>query len=483
MTIAFTIAYGLLLICMGLFKRRDSESTQGYLLANRSLGVFTQGFSAAAATLTGWMFLGLPGLAAHVGLSCYWILIGSIVGTYLNYKVFAFRLHAESSVLGVTTLAQLLGSRSNNYTALLIRQLAGIATAFFMVVYVWAQVVALAKVLASPIGIDITETTSILVATGLITFYTAIGGLPAVVWSDVIKGVLILSVLIALPVFLLYQLFNSGSFFHLLNSEAVGSPHLKIDNIWGANDFLGAFLLFISNWGIGFANLGQPTVAARFIATKNSSGLKKAAIINVGIKTIALFGAITIGLCSVVFLSAKPADRELTFPALIYTYLPPQIHGVLLVTVLATLIASAGAFLHIAVSTLSCDTLSLSLKTPVLRAIAALGGILAGALALFAPGTVLELAQYSWVGLSATYAVPTMYFLWVPSSRAPVILFTMFYGLLFMTAWHALGLSPKLYEAIPLLLSQLFVCFCAHKIFSSAVILRRPKIVRPTLGA
>jgi sodium/proline symporter len=51
--------------------------------------------------MSGWLLMGLPGVAYWVGLSdAVWTAIGLLIGTYLNWLIVAKRLRGYSSIAG-----------------------------------------------------------------------------------------------------------------------------------------------------------------------------------------------------------------------------------------------------------------------------------------------------------------------------------------------------------------------------------------------
>ena len=49
--------------------------------------------------MSGWLLLGLPGLAYVVGLEAIWMPLGLLVGTYLNWLLIAPRLRQQTEAL------------------------------------------------------------------------------------------------------------------------------------------------------------------------------------------------------------------------------------------------------------------------------------------------------------------------------------------------------------------------------------------------
>lgn len=78
--------YFLLLIGVGVFyTRRSNKSSEEYFIGGRSLGPWLTALSAEASDMSGWLLMGLPGLAYFSGsCSAGWVAVGLVLGTYLN---------------------------------------------------------------------------------------------------------------------------------------------------------------------------------------------------------------------------------------------------------------------------------------------------------------------------------------------------------------------------------------------------------------
>ena len=70
------ILYMLAVIAIGIvFARRANKDAEAYFLGGRSLGPWVTAFSAEASDMSGYLLMGLPGLAYWTGLAdAGWIL-------------------------------------------------------------------------------------------------------------------------------------------------------------------------------------------------------------------------------------------------------------------------------------------------------------------------------------------------------------------------------------------------------------------------
>ncbi|MDR2749583.1 MAG: sodium:proline symporter, partial [Clostridiales bacterium] len=81
-------------------KRANSSSSE-YFIGGRKLGPWVAAMSAEASDMSGWLLMGLPGVAYWCGLSdAAWTAIGLAIGTYINFYAVSKRLRRYSSIAG-----------------------------------------------------------------------------------------------------------------------------------------------------------------------------------------------------------------------------------------------------------------------------------------------------------------------------------------------------------------------------------------------
>ena len=75
------------------FLKIANENSDNYFIGGRSLGPWVAAMSAEASDMSGWLLMGLPGVAYWCGWSdAFWTALGLALGTYLNWKITAKRL-------------------------------------------------------------------------------------------------------------------------------------------------------------------------------------------------------------------------------------------------------------------------------------------------------------------------------------------------------------------------------------------------------
>ena len=474
MWITFSL-YLIALLLLGALATQRARSRDDFLLAGRRLGPFSAALSSGASSMSGWLLLGLPGKVFQVGLSAVWIAIGCLCGDYLNWKLTAARLRDRAAQLGALTLPEFITGCNEDRLSIITRMLAGAAVVFFMTIYLWAQVVATGKALSGPLGIGLDYPTAILMGSLVIVIYTALGGFLAIVWTDVLQGLMMLVTLVILPIYLLSMVAVQGGWESLMALDTITpAGHARGDWFGGLAAF-GIAAMLMSNFGVGAAYLGQPQLAARFMALKSAREAAVARRISVTWTALTATGACTLALCAPALLDTAPQDPEQVILALSKQYLHPWVAGIVIASILAAIMSSADSFLIAAVSSIQLDfpgNLRNAAQSPwVSRLIILILGVIATLLGWATDPSnpdrsVLALVHYAWAGLSITLAVPLLYNLLAARPKISVVLLTIVGGLGLMIVWNVTHLADKVYEVIPCLSFQLLICAAAHRFLS-----------------
>ena len=92
-------AYLVVMVAVGLVAWRFTKNFNDYILGGRRLGAVVTALSVGASDMSGWLLMGLPGLAYFTGAAApMWTAVGLALGTYLNWKLVARRLRRYSVV-------------------------------------------------------------------------------------------------------------------------------------------------------------------------------------------------------------------------------------------------------------------------------------------------------------------------------------------------------------------------------------------------
>ena len=173
-----------------------------YFLGSRDLRSWTLAFTFAATSASGGSFIGFPSLIYSYGwILAFWI-AGNMISPLCSMSIMGKRLNQVAHKTGAITVPDLLRDRFESPAL-------GLFTTCTIIFFTTANLVAQFKAG----GIIVEETfnlggrggylTGLLLFAAVVVLYTAYGGFRAVVWTDVIQGVVMVSgVLILLLVVL-----------------------------------------------------------------------------------------------------------------------------------------------------------------------------------------------------------------------------------------------------------------------------------------
>ena len=92
------VIYFVAMLTIGfIYSKRSNSSTRQYFAGGRGVGPWLTALSAEASDMSGWLLMGLPGVAYFTGAADpLWTALGLALGTYLNWKLVARRLRRYS---------------------------------------------------------------------------------------------------------------------------------------------------------------------------------------------------------------------------------------------------------------------------------------------------------------------------------------------------------------------------------------------------
>ncbi|MES9974528.1 MAG: sodium/proline symporter, partial [Candidatus Thiodiazotropha sp.] len=303
--------YLLTLLIIGVVAWRRTRNLSDFVLGGRSLGSWVTALSASASDMSGWLLLGLPGYAYLAGLESFWLALGLLIGTWLNWRLVAARLRIASEMSGnALTLPEYLSNRFNDASGL-IRISSSFFILLFFLFYTSSGLVAGGKLFEAVFGLPYLWA----VASGalIIILYTAFGGFLAVSWTDLFQGLLMLLALVTIPLYVLVEIGGLEGFL----STIEGSNAELLNPMTDSNgEPLGVIaIVSLMAWGLGY--FGQPHILARFKAIKQSDFVPKAQRIAVSWVFITLTAATLSGLVGIPIFETPLEDAEKVFIRLV----------------------------------------------------------------------------------------------------------------------------------------------------------------------
>ena len=194
------IAYMIAVIGIGLaFARRANKNSEEYFLGGRSLGPWVTAMSAEASDMSGWLLMGLPGVAYWCGIAdAAWTAIGLAVGTYINWLITSKRLRRYSEKAGnAITLPEFFSNRFHEKNKV-VMTVAALFILIFFTVYAASCLVTCGKLFSTLFGLDYIP--MMIVGAVFVLIYTIIGGFLAESASDFMQAVVMICALVIIVV-------------------------------------------------------------------------------------------------------------------------------------------------------------------------------------------------------------------------------------------------------------------------------------------
>ena len=442
------VLYMCVVIGIGVyFAKRANQNSDNYYLGGRSLGPWVAAFSAEASDMSGWLLMGLPGLAYWCGLAdAFWTAIGLAIGTYINWLLVAKRLRRYSHVAGNSiTLPEFFSNRFHE-TKKVILTISSLFILIFFCVYAASCFVTCGKLFSSIFGAPYIP--MMLCGVAFVVIYTFLGGFLAESTSDFMQAIIMVFALIVVLVSgtiaaggmgeVLENIKNIPGFLEFFNiaSPAVNEAGEQIveNGTPLFNEALPYPLLSVASmlaWGLGY--FGMPQVLLRFMAIRRSDELTKSRRVATVWVLISLLAAVTIGLVGRAFAPTAfvtKSSAENIFSYLASMLMHPLFAGLIMAGILAATISSSDSYLLIAASAFSKnlfqgvfhtkanDKQVMVVSRVTLIVIALIGSLIA----LDENSVIFTIVSFAWAGFGATFG-PLMLFslFWKRTTRAGAI--------------------------------------------------------------
>ena len=439
--------YVAVVIGIGVFyAKRASESSDNYLIGGRSLGPWVVAMGAEASDMSGWLLMGLPGVAYFVGFSdAAWTAIGLGIGTYLNWLFVAKRLRTYSHIAGdAITIPDFISNRFKEEKKV-IMTIAALFILIFFSVYAASCFVTVGKLFSTLFGIKYVY---MMIAGALfVVVYTFIGGFLAESASDFMQGVVMF---FALTAVLVAGVSAAGGISAVAENVkaipgffdffGIAQPTLVngVQQVEGGKALFGpagayGFLTIIStlSWGLGY--FGMPQVLLKFMAIKRSSDLKLSRRIAIIWVIISLTAAVAIGMIGrVLYPDAllTQSAAESVFILMSTNFFVPLFAGIVMAGILAATISSSDSYLLIAASAFSKNIYQGIMKKEasdkavlvVSRITLVTIAVIAMIIALDENSIIFRVVSFAWAGFGATFG-PIMLFslFWKRTTRTGAI--------------------------------------------------------------
>jgi sodium/proline symporter len=429
------------MLYIGYRASKSVHNSYDYLIGGRRFGVWLTAISHQAAGLSGWLFIAWSSQVAGSGFGAIWTAFSSGFAPFINFLVMARRISQYTLMTKAKSFIDLLEARFYDENKHYIRVIATVIIAISITVYMSSQLMAAGTTIQAVLGID--YRLSVLIGTVVVIAYTSAGGLLAVAWTDFVQGLLmIFAVFVGIIVAIRG---TNGDFGAVMQQLAAINP--KMTTPWIAPITIVGLLS--AGW-LGY--MGQPQIVQMFMGMKEPSSAKRGAWIAGGTGVFLLFGTFFINLCATVLYPASK-NTSTNFIQLIRDYTPSWLVGVVTAAILAAVMSSADALLHVANTAITEDFYNRLLKKGQasdrqILLVGRISSVVIGAIsiyiAFFPFDSILWVNWWAWGGLSVFAPIMICGLYWKRATKQGAIA-GMIAGFVAVFVWYKLGFNVWLH--------------------------------------
>lgn len=359
--LASALGYLALMLAIGVWSLRRTQSARDFYIAGQRLGVVVTGIATMSAAFSGFVFVGGPGLTYRIGLASLWIVVPVGFTATMFCWVLGKRLRLLAGAREVFTVPDAVQAR---YGSRLAAGLTAAAVAIGAVGYLGAQLLALGRALEAVLGTrellgkygldEYSLAVAMAVGLAVVLAYSVAGGMLATVWTELVQGPLM--VVAAAAVFA-GAMAAGGGWGRIVGSIA-GSERFGPEFLdpLGTLPPLTAFG-FVFVFGVGV--LGQPHMLHKLFMLRDPARLRWLPLVLGGSQSVCLLLWLGVGLAVPALVAqgrmAPLANPDDATPAFVLGFLPGALAGLVFAAILAAIMSTADSFLNLGAAALARD--------------------------------------------------------------------------------------------------------------------------------
>ncbi len=459
--------YVLMIIIVGLMGLRRTKSFKDFFLGGGKIGAWMTAFSYGTAYFSAVLFIGFAGsIGWEFGFSGLWIaFFNALVGVFLVWSVFGWRIKKVTSEMGVSTMSEFLEKR---YSSSLFKLLSAIVIFIFMIPYSAAVFMGLSYLFTSTFQIPYEYA---LLFMGVLTaMYLVMGGYKSMAMIDMIFGMIMV---VSVSILFVSTLDAGGGLSNIANDLKAIKPGLI--NVVGPPGFwpLFSFVCLTS-----VAPIAMPQLVQKFYAIRDRKAVRTGMIASTAFAILICGVAYFIGSTTRALVTPETAPGAFAegvpvfdrlMPELLVNVIPETLTVVILLLILSASMSTLAALVLISSSSFSKDFYGGFIKkdisdkslTVLMRFMSGFFVLLSVILAYMNIDTIVIILGVSWGAIGSFFLGP---FVWGLFTRWTTRFGALSSGIIGLTVCLALyfsGLPSPQAGTI-----GMFTSFLANPVFS-----------------
>ena len=465
------VLYLSVMLIIGVAFSKKTKNVGDFYLGGRKLGPIVTAMSAEASDMSGWLLMGLPGLALLCGTAePVWTAMGLAVGTYVNWLLVAKRLRSYSASIDAITIPDYFSRRYKEKKNILMA-IAAVVIIVFFIPYTASGFAACGKLFGTLFGVD--YHIAMVVSAIIIVGYTSLGGFNAASTTDLIQSIIMT---IALVVVLVFGVSKAGGMEAVMENAKSIDGYLSLTQCLNADNtevvgYSGLTIASTLAWGFGY--FGMPHILLRFMAIENPNKIKTSRRVATVWVVISMAIAVLIGIVgrgmikngaigalttssdseTIIIQIAKLLSNSGIVPALVA--------GIILAGILASTMSTSDSQLLAASSSASENiigglfkvNISETAKMVVARVVLIVISVIGVVIAWDSNSSVFRIVSFAWAGFGAAFGpVMILSLFWKRSNKYGAIA-GMIAGGVMVFVWKFIIATPgswtSIYELLP----------------------------------
>ena len=401
--VAVALAYFAVIVAISVWAARRTRTASDFFVAGHGIGLVALTVASVSTSVSGFAFIGGPGLLYTVGLGALFIILPASVTNVLGAWVLAKRMRLLGEVRGLMTVPDAIGAR---YRSPLAQGLSGVAILFGIVGYMATNCLAMGYVLDAIFGIGVIP--GIWLGTGVTLAYSVAGGILAGIYNDVFQGTLMA---LASTLVFGFVLSVNGGLAEISRNISAADPQFLAP--FGKLTPLAALSFFFV---FGMGSLGQPQAIHKYYMLRDPKQLKWYPLLKtVGqIVVLLLFFGVGVGVKALVTTGRMPplARPDEATPSFLLHFTPALLAALVFAGAASATMGAVNSFINIGAAVVTHD-LPAALGRPLRnelrwgRIATLVIAVLSAVIAQYSGALVAFLGVFGW-GLFASTIVPAL---------------------------------------------------------------------------
>ena len=401
--IAVALAYFAVVVLISIWATRRTRTAKDFFVAGHGIGLVALTVASVSTSVSGFAFIGGPGLIYSIGLGAMYIVLPASVTNVMGAWVLAKRMRLLGEARGLMTVPDAIGARYRSPAA---QALSGIAILVGIIGYMATNALAMGVVINAIFGVGLGW--GIWIGMGITLAYSVAGGILAGIYVDVFQGTLMAVASVLVFLFVLRVGGGLGGI-----SESILAQDPGFLGPWGKVTPLVALSFFFV---FGMGSLGQPQGVHKYYMLKDPQQLKWYPLLKtvVLILVLLLYFGVGVGVKALVARGdlAPLAQADQATPTFLLGFTPVLLAALVFSGVAAATMSAVNSFINIAAAVVTHDlpvALGRASRNELMwgRISTVLIAVVAAVVAQFSGSMVAFLGIFGW-GLFASTLVPAL---------------------------------------------------------------------------